>query len=88
MTTWRVEFAKSARRDLEKLPRRDRSRIIAFIEERLISGHPRNIGHALTGPFAGLWSYRVGDFRLIARIEDNKLTILVLRLSNRREVYR
>ena len=49
---------------------------------------PREIGEALAGPFAGRWKYRVGDYRIIASIDDSAVTIIVIRIGNRREVYR
>lgn len=85
---WRVEFVRSAQREFNRLPRQDRARILRFIEERIVRGHPRRVGHPLSGEFAGLWSYRVGDFRMIARIEDRTITVVIVRISNRREVYR
>ena len=85
---WRVEIVRSAQRELNKLPRDQRARILEFLEERVARGYPRNVGHALTGEFADLWSYRVGDFRLIARIEDRIVTVIVVRIGNRREIYR
>jgi mRNA interferase RelE/StbE len=51
--------------------------------------NPRSIGQALQGSKLGeFWKYRVGDYRLICKIEDNRLLILVLRVGHRREVYR
>jgi mRNA interferase RelE/StbE len=85
---WRVDFVRSALRELNKLPRQDQARILSFIDERIVRGHPRRVGHPLSGQFAGLWSYRVGDFRLIARIEDRAITVVIVRIGNRREVYR
>ena len=85
---WRVEFVRSAQREFNKLPRQDRARILSFIDERVVVGNPRNVGHALTGRFAGLWSYRVGDYRLIARIEYDTITVVIVRVGNRRQVYR
>jgi mRNA interferase RelE/StbE len=49
---------------------------------------PRRTGEALHGELAGLWKYRVGDYRLLCRIEDARLVVLVVRIGNRREVYR
>jgi mRNA interferase RelE/StbE len=85
---WRVEFAKSAKREFAKLGSQDRKRILDFIDERLVPGNPRQYGHALTGPLAGLWSFRVGDVRLLARIEDRIVTVFVMHVGNRREIYR
>ncbi len=49
---------------------------------------PRLRGHALTGPLKHLWSYRVGDWRVLARIEDARVLIVVVEVENRSKVYR
>jgi mRNA interferase RelE/StbE len=86
---WRVEIDPKAAREIRKLTDRDRNRIMRFMRERLASDKdPRRTGHALTGIYAGLWTYRVGDLRLIASIEDRVVTIRVLRAGNRRDIYR
>jgi mRNA interferase RelE/StbE len=86
---WRVEFDAAAAKELRKLGSTDRKRILAFLRDRLASADdPRRLGAALTGPFAGLWRYRVGDFRIIAAIEDGRITIVVLRIAHRTQVYR
>jgi mRNA interferase RelE/StbE len=57
--------------------------------ERLATeADPRRLGHSLSGPLIGLWRYRVGDYRLICRIEDGRCLVLVLTIGHRREVYR
>ena len=59
------------------------------MRERLLgSPDPRQIGKALAGELQGLIRYRVGDYRLICRLEDRVLTILVLEVGHRREIYR
>lgn len=89
MTPWRVAIDPVARKELGKLASGDRIRIARFIDEKLLaSNDPRRFGHALTAKFAGLWSYRVGELRMIASIKDASLTVLVLRIGNRRDVYR
>ena len=88
-STWRVEFSIRAERRLGKFAERDRTRILRFLSERVaIAEDPRRLGEALKGPPPGLWRYRVGDFRVIARIEDRRVTILVLEVGNRRQIYR
>lgn len=61
-----------------------------FLHERVATlDDPRSIGEALKGSRLGtFWKYRVGDYRVIANIEDGALHILVVRIGNRREVYR
>ena len=86
---WRVEFLPRALRRLAKLTEQDRAGILRFLRERVSTAEdPRRIGEALKGPPSGLWRYRAGDFRIIARIEDERITVLVLDLGHRREIYR
>ena len=86
---WRVRFEKRALKDMARLGSVDRERIARFIRDRIASrDDPREIGEALTGPFAGRSKYRVGDYRIIASIDDGAVTIIVIRIGNRREVYR
>jgi len=87
---WRIEFAEDARKELLRLDPTVARRIHAFLTERLARlDDPRSIGEALKGPKLGsYWKYRVGDWRVIAAIEDGVMRILVLRIGNRREVYR
>jgi mRNA interferase RelE/StbE len=85
-----VEVAATADRDLRKLDAEHAKRILKFLHERVAKlDNPRSIGKALRGSRLGeFWKYRVGDHRLICKIEDANLVVLVLRLGHRREVYR
>jgi mRNA interferase RelE/StbE len=87
---WRIEFDPSAEKDLERLDRQPAERILRFLFDRVAKlDDPRSIGEALKGAkLSELWKYRVGDYRLIADIQDGALRILVVRIGNRREVYR
>ena len=87
---WKIEIDRAAKRDLDKLDRQVGRRILKFLYERVANlDDPRSIGEALKGSVVGdLWKYRVGDYRIISSIEDSKLKILVVRIGNRREVYR
>ena len=87
---WRVEWSKGAERDLESLSSDIEKRIIDFVENRVASlENPRDIGEALKGGKLGhLWKYRVGDYRVMASIEDDVVKILVVAIGHRREVYR
>ena len=87
---WRIEFLRSAERDLNRLDRPVRRRILSFLHGRLAStDNPRSSGAALRGSEMGeLWRYRVGDWRIVAQIEDNTMRILVVRIDHRRDVYR
>lgn len=86
---WRVEFDERAERDLRGLAIRDRDRLLRFLRERVArSEDPRRLGEALRGPLKGLWRYRVGASRLLVEIRDERVTVVVVRVGNRREVYR
>ena len=87
---WRVEFEDAALKELAKLDKPVARRILAFLRERVSPlDDPRSVGEALKGSKLGdFWKYRVGDYRVIVHIEDGALRILVLKVGNRREVYR
>lgn len=87
---WRIEFDPAAVEDLAALDRAVQHRIIKVLRERIaLLDDPRAIGEALRGKELGVfWKYRIGDYRLICRIEDEIIRILVLRIGHRREVYR
>ena len=85
-----VELAESAERELSGLDAQQSRRILKFLSERLAKlENPRSIGEALHRSRLGeFWKYRVGDYRLICKIEDHRLLVLVLRLGHRKEIYR
>ncbi|HKM80370.1 MAG TPA: type II toxin-antitoxin system RelE/ParE family toxin [Candidatus Acidoferrum sp.] len=85
-----VELSEGVDRELDKLNPQHSKRILKFLNERVAKlDDPRSIGQALRGSRLGeFWKYRVGDYRLICRIEDDRLLVLVLRLGPRREIYR
>ena len=87
---WRIEFDRAAERELGKLDPQVAKRILLFLHERVANlEDPRSIGEVLKGSRLGdFWKYRVGDYRLISSIEDGALRILVVKIGNRREVYR
>ncbi len=87
---FRIDFERGAEKDLDGLGATAARRILLFLHQRLARlDDPRSLGEALKGPdFAGLWKYRVGDYRIIARIQDREVVIVVVRIGNRREVYR
>ena len=86
---WRIEFVPAAAKELRKLDRQVAARIIKTLEERIAPlDDPRTIGSALVGEHAGYWRWRIGDYRVVARIEDERITVLVVRVAHRREVYR
>lgn len=87
---WQIEFEDAALKELAKLDKPVAKRIVTFLRERVaVLDDPRSIGEALKGSRLGeFWKYRVGDYRIITNIEDGVMRILVLKVGNRREVYR
>lgn len=86
---WRIEYARAARKDIEGLDRQVALRIRAFLEDRIAHlDDPRSLGEALKGSsLRTFWKYRVGDYRIIASLEDEVLRILVVRIGHRKNVY-
>jgi len=89
MATWKIEVSSLADRLLDKLDSQIARRIEKFLHERVAKlEDPRSIGEALRGSRLGeFWKYRVGDWRIICDIQDEKLIILALQIGHRREVY-
>lgn len=83
-------FSESALRQLRKLDRQVQRRIIAFLEKRVeLLGDPRSTGEALKGEdFGDFWKYRIGGYRLVCDIVDKDRVIEVLKVGDRKEVYR
>ena len=87
---WQIEFDESAKNEFVKLDRQVARRLIDFLKDRILSRRdPRSVGQALKGAALGeFWRYRVGDFRIIVSIQDERMTVLVLRVGNRSDIYR
>jgi mRNA interferase RelE/StbE len=84
---WTVEFDDRARRELRKLDAKIQKTILHFLRERVASSEdPRRFGKPLRRNLAGLWRYRVEDYRLICRLEDQRIVVLVLQIGHRRDV--
>lgn len=87
---WRIEFAHSAERELAKLDPHTTTRILRFLRDRVAPlDNPRALAKPLKGSGSDTyWRFRVGDHRIVALIEDASVSILVVRVAHRREVYR
>jgi len=87
---WNVELSAEVDRALNKLDAQHARRILRFLHDRVAKlDNPRSIGKASHGSRLGeFWKYRVGDYRLICKIEDDRLVVLVLRVGHRKEIYR
>ena len=86
--TYKVEYTEQAIKKLKKIDKHTQFFILAWIEKNLVDcENPRQHCKGLTANRSGEWRYRVGDYRIIAEIEDEKVIILVLTVGHRREVY-
>lgn len=85
---WKIEYSPESVRQLNNLDKPIRRRIFEYLDDRIQGGkNPRHFGEALAANLSGLWRYRVGDYRIICRIEDERVIVLVLAIGHRREVY-
>ena len=86
---WKIEFDELAQRELYKLDAQHRQRARKFLDRLALLDDPHSIGDRLHGvKFGNCWKYRMGDYRLICRIDDEQSTVLVLRVGHRKEIYR
>lgn len=85
---YKIETTPRFDREFKKLDRYTQRMIKAWIDRNLVDCfEPRLRGKALTANRSGQWRYRIGDYRLICRIDDDKLIILALSVGHRREIY-
>lgn len=88
-SAWKIEFTPQALKQLRKLPPQVRVRIVAKLEKDATAlGDPRAFGEAMIGDWTGFWRYRVGDYRVICRIEDRVVTVFVIEVGHRSRIYR
>ena len=88
MSKYHVNYSKDAQKIMSKLKNSVSERITKWIDENLEGcENPRWRGKALTGNLSGNWRYRVGDYRIIAKIEDDKILITVVDVDHRRKIY-
>ncbi|PLY00116.1 MAG: type II toxin-antitoxin system mRNA interferase toxin, RelE/StbE family [Desulfuromonas sp.] len=85
---WKVEFSNVAERQIHKLDRHVQQRIIDWLSDR-IEGckDPRHFGEPLKGGKAGFWRYRIGNYRILCELQDDRLVVLALNVGHRREIY-
>ena len=85
---YKVVFTETAKKELKKLDKYTIKLILAWIRKNLENCEdPRQHGKGLTANRSGQWRYRIGDYRLIAEISEETITILILNVGHRREIY-
>lgn len=86
---WRVEITPAAAKELGRIDRQTARRIGDYLQDLVATcSDPRQRGQGLTAGLTGLWRYRVGDYRVICDIQNDRLLVLVVRISHRSEAYR
>ena len=86
--SWVYRFDERAVKELRKLGKQAQRDIISYFDERIaVDEDPRRFGKGLRSDLAGLWLYRVGDYRIVCQILDGELIVLVVTVGHRRDVY-
>jgi mRNA interferase RelE/StbE len=87
--SYKVEFSDIALKKLKKLDKYQASLLLGYIEKNLVDCiDPRTIGKPLEANHKGKWRYRVGDYRILALIEDKKILITIIDIGHRRDIYK
>jgi len=84
---WKVETTDQFDREFKKLDRSVQRRVLTYLRDVEGLGDPRQRGKGLTANHAGVWRYRVGEYRILAQLIDNTMTVLTLGVGHRRDVY-
>ena len=85
---YQVEYTARAIKQLKKLDKPTRALIFGWIEKNLVNcENPRLHGKGLAANRTGQWRYRLGDYQILAKIQDEKLIIVVIEVGHRREIY-
>ncbi|MCU9974400.1 type II toxin-antitoxin system RelE/ParE family toxin [Mobiluncus mulieris] len=85
---WKTKYTGEAYKQLRKMDKTAARRVESYVNELSSLNDPRQRGKALTGVFGGLWRYQVGDYRVICKIIDGELTVIVIRIAHRSRAYR
>jgi len=86
---WKVEFEREAEKELDQIDRQHAKRILKYLFERIEGmDDPRRFGEALKQNLSGFWKYRVGNYRIICDIQEETMTVLVVRIGHRKKVYK
>ena len=85
---WNVNFSEKADKQLLSLDKPVRERIRKYVKDLAKLSNPRLRGEPLAGNLSDFWKYRIGNYRLICRIHDEKMLVLVVKIGHRSEVYK
>ncbi len=86
---YKVVYDKKAIKSLSKIDQGQKVIILAWIEKNLVdTNEPKKHGKALKGNLKEYWRYRIGDYRILADINDNQIQIIIINIGHRREIYK
>ena len=87
--TWKINYLKSVQKEIKKITKKDQNKIRMYLEEHIAElDDPRSQGKALKGTLSEFWRYRVASYRIICQIDDKAVTVLVVRVAHRKDVYK
>ena len=85
---WTVSWQEKALKQLAKLDKPVQIKIMSFLEKKVCRlENPRHLGHQLTGTLSHFWRFRVGDYRLLCSVKDHDVTIVVVHVGHRKDIY-
>ena len=85
---WKIKYKESVEKDFKQLDKAARKKILDYLDNRIAkSKDPTEFAKPLRKDLLGLWRFRVMDYRIIAKIDNSVLTVLVLRVGHRKDVY-
>lgn len=84
---YKIKFDEKAAKSFKKLDHTIQKKIIFYLEQPDLLKNPKTFGKALLYNQKGNWRYRIGDYRIICRITEKELTVLVLATGHRKEIY-
>ena len=86
---FKVEYTRTAKKRLKKMDRKIAALILTYIEEKLVGcENPRLYGKALQGNLSDKCRYRVGDYRILAKIQDDIVIITVIEVGHRKDIHK
>lgn len=84
-----IVFSKQAEKEIKKLSKSDQERILKLLYEKVCKrGNPLELAKRLTGAFSDFFRFRVGDYKILFKVDQEKITLLILKIAHRREVYK
>jgi len=85
---WRVEFDDRARKELRRLDRQAQANILRYLRDRICTHEdPRRFGDPLRKNMSGFWKYRIGPYRIICDIQECVVTVRIVRIGHRKNIY-